>query len=519
MERKTGHKESEADNKIVRAITSTTCVMLLAKLLAMVRSMLQARVFGAGADVDAFTQANNYSIILFSTVAYALCVAAIPLFTQKLLADREGCRRTANRLISNTLVLILLATFVLAVLAATGGLEGAFSQEETARLFRQCFLALLPALPVITLTYLFLGLFQSMGHYTLQGTLSFLYNLVLCAVLPLIGHRMSLSAYAGLTAACWLLQLAMTFPAMKKERYRFRLSVDLRDREYWSFLRTGAASVFNSSLFLLCYLLNTQFASGAAGGTISSFYYADRLYEPLTTTLIYSVSIVLFPQFSQQYRQMEPAEYRQHVVHVLKNTLLLVLPVSLLFAAFGTPVIQVLFEGGSFTHQDTLLCGEVFSLYALGMAGFFMLDILNKAYYAMGRTLTPICVTAGALALCALLNGLTRAFLPETPQLLAAGTSLAFLLAGIGMYAGFARRGGCKMPIKQLFWGVLFSLFLGGGAFWGYRRFLSELTSKVTLVAVCGGIGLVCLALYLVLMGPMVPTQIIWSKLKRKKAD
>ena len=60
------------DNKIVRAITGVTCVMVLAKALAMLRNILQARVFGAGPEVDLFTQANNYSISLFTTICYAL---------------------------------------------------------------------------------------------------------------------------------------------------------------------------------------------------------------------------------------------------------------------------------------------------------------------------------------------------------------------------------------------------------------------------------------------------------------
>ena len=80
----------------------------------------------------------------------------------------------------------------------------------------------------------------------------------------------------------------------------------------------------------MCYLINTRFASGAAEGTVSAFFYAARLYEPLTTTLVYSVSIVLFPKFSQQFEEMEHTQYRQYVVHVLKNTLLLVLPMAAL---------------------------------------------------------------------------------------------------------------------------------------------------------------------------------------------
>ena len=505
------------DNKIVRAITGVTCVMVLAKALAMLRNILQARVFGAGPEVDLFTQANNYSISLFTTVCYALCVAAIPIFTQKLLKSREDGFRTADRLISNTLILSLGLMGLLYVGHSCGLAERLLGVSDAGGLFHFCFAVLLPALPVITLTYLLLALFQSMGHFTLQGSLSLLYSVALCGVLVLAGGKLDLKTFAVLTSAGWLLQLAMTFPYIKKEGYRFHFRPDFRHKDYWMFLRTGVATMFNSALFLLCYLINTRFAASAAEGTISAFFYADKLYEPLTTTLIYSVSIVLFPRFSQQYEQMEASDYRQYVVHVLKNTLLLVLPISLLFSAFGTPVIRVLFEGGSFTYQDSLLCGGIFSLYALGMAGFFMLDILNKAYYAMGRTLVPLCVTAGALAVNFALNALFSGLFPQRPELLALGTSVAFLLGGSLMYLGFARTEGVKMPWKQLFWGVLSSLVMGAAAAWVYRAFIAAESAKLALVVKCCGVGLAGMVLYLICMGPMVPTREILSKLRGKK--
>ena len=504
----------ENDNKIVRAITGVTCVMLLAKALAMLRNILQARVFGAGTDIDLFTQANNYSVSLFTTVCYALCVAAIPLLTQKRLRSREEGFRTADTLISNTLLLSLGVTALLAAGLFSGLLEGLLGVRDADGLFRFSMGVLLPTLPVIALTYLLLALFQSMGHFALQGSLSLLYSLVLCGALVL-WKGMSLPVFAALTAACWLLQLAMTFPYIKKEGYRFHFRPDFRQREYWSFLRTGAATMFNSALFLLCYLINTRFAYGMAEGTVSAFFYADKLYEPLTTTLIYSVSIVLFPRFSQQSEQMPAGEYRQYVVHVLKNTLLLVLPLSLLFSAFGTPIIRVLFEGGSFTAQDSLLCGGIFSMYALGMAGFFMLDILNKAYYAMGKTLIPMVVTGSVLCVT-LLSGLafSRLF-PGRPELLALSTSLGFLLGGTGMYLVFARTEGVVMPKKQLFWGVLSSLIMGGAAFLLYGRFMEGTVSKAALVGKCMGVGAAGMVLYLLCMGPMVPTKEILQKLRR----
>lgn len=505
------------DNQIVRAITGVACVMLLAKALAMLRNILQARVFGVTPEVDLFIQSNNYSISLFTTVCYALCLAAIPIFTQKLLKSREEVFRAADRLISNTLLLSLCLTALLFLAAALGWAAGLLGVNDADGLFRFFFAVQLPALPVITLTYLLLALFQSMGHFRLQGSLSLLYSLVLCGILAAAGDSLSLKAFAILTSAGWLLQLAMTFPCLKKEGYRFHFRPDFRQKDYWLFLRTGVTTMFNSALFLLCYLINTHLASGAPEGTVSALFYASRLYQPLTTTLIYSVSIVLFPKFSQQYEQMEPAAYRQYVVRVLKNTLLLVLPVSLLVSLFGTPIVRVLYEGGSFTGEDALSCGGIFSAYALGMAGFFMLDILSKAYYAMNKTLIPLCVTAGALTVNLILNVLCTALFPRQPELLPLSTSVVFLLGGSLMYLGFARREGVAMPRKPLLFSLVSSLVMGAILFPVYNAFIAGESAKLMLIIKCCGAGFAGMVLYLLCMSPLLPIRDTLSGLKRNQ--
>ena len=508
---------SAESNRIVRAITGVTFVMVFSKVLAMVRSILQAQEFGADVDVDAFIQANNYTVALFTTVAYALCVAAIPRISSALVRSREEAKHTADRLITNTMVLALGVTAVMMLVGVLGIPERLLGIEQ-GNVFTFCFVALSATLPVIVLTYLLLAVFQSMGHYTMQGALSLLYNLVLVAALILFAGKMSIQAFAVLTAVCWLLQFGVTLPAMRKERYVPRIRIGLREKEYWSFLRTGVITAFNSALFLLCYLVNTLFASSAPAGTVSAFFYANKLYEPLTSTLAYSVSIVLFPKFSQLYQQVSEKEYQRSVVETMKNTLLLVLPISVLVSAFGTPMIRVLFEGGSFTTKDSLLCGGIFSIYALGMAGFFMMDILNKSYYAMGKTMVPLCVSGGVLVFCVLFNIGCVTLAPGNPALLAFGTSLGFLLGGTVLYICFARSGhGIKLPVKHLLWGIGLSAVLGTAAFWSQRFFLGDDAGKLMMILVCVGIGVIGMLLYLLLMGSKAPTHEIMQNLRRRK--
>jgi len=151
------------------------------------------------------------------------------------------------------------------------------------------------------------------------------------------------------------------------------------------------------------------------------------------------------------------------------------------------------------------------------MAGFFMIDILNKAYYAMGKTLVPMCVTAGVVAFSFLSNALCSWLFPHQPFLLALGTSAGFLLGGSIMYMGFGRGKAVKMPVKQLVFGVLFSFLMGIGAYVVYNLFIAAETSKVLLVVKCGGVGVIGMVLYLIAMGSMVPTKEILAKLLRRK--
>ena len=100
-----------------------------------VRESLQARAFGTQVAADLYTTANNNTIYLFTTVAYALCVAAVPILAPRLQRSREEGLRAAGNLITITVGVSVLvaagwiaATFtpwVDALWAGTGGGDGA----------------------------------------------------------------------------------------------------------------------------------------------------------------------------------------------------------------------------------------------------------------------------------------------------------------------------------------------------------------------------------------------------------
>lgn len=456
----------ERKKTTVRAISLVTVLTLAAKLLGVVREALQANVFGTSPQFDLYSIAYNHTVYLFTTLAYALCVAAVPIITKKLAEGRRSAEQAAGNLISVSLALSLLICavgFLLIRFAPIGlwlGAEG----EKLARL--QSYLRIfLLTLPLIVFIYLLVSVFQSMGHYSLQGSMSLPYNLALILFLAAFASGERLGAYVLAVALAWLLQLVWLLPTAVKERFRLRPSLRLDSPDLRLFGRTALVTLFTTSIFLWCYLADAKTVSAFGDGAVSGVYYADKLFTPLSTTLIYSISVVLFPKFNEEFSRTDTDRYKRYVGMTLGNTLFVILPFSVLFSAFATPVVRVLFERGSFDAASTALTARVFFMYALGMAGFCTLDIVNKAYYTMRRTLAPLLINGAVLALNLLLNSLLAS--RGDPGPVAMATALAMSFGGLLALICFFRSSGGAFAFSRLGKEILCAAVMGALAWLG----------------------------------------------------
>ena len=173
------------------------------------------------------------------------------------------------------------------------------------------------------------------------------------------------------------------------------------------------------------------------------------------------------------------------------------LPVSAVLAVFGTPIVRVLFEGGSFDAASTAATGSVFTIYALSMAGFCVLDLLSKAYYTMERTLIPLLVNGGILA-CNW--GLNRLLAPRWGGAgLAAATAASITLGALVMAVLFLwKTGGIQvLPLCK----SLLATLISGGILWlATDMVLGGGEGKLLLVAKCVGLGAAAAVVYVLLL-------------------
>ena len=473
-----------ASTRTAGAIGLVFILTLVAKLLGVVREMLQANYFGTGIDADLYTASYNSTLYLFTTVCYALCIAAVPILTQEFAAKRERGIRAANNLVTITLLGSLGVVGVWQVLASTPlvGVLWDVAESELPRLvgyirIMSC------ALPIVAMAYLMVALFQATDHYELQGSMSIPYNVFLAVFLFLFGSKLGIGGIVVASTFAWLLQLGMSLPYAHKENYRYRPALDLRADYIGRYFKTAAVSVLTTSVFLFCYLIDTSTASAFDSGAVSSFYYADKLFTPLTTTVLYSISAVMFPRFNREFTKDDTGSYLSYIWNVTENTLLFIFPVCAMMSAFGTDIIRVIFESGSFTAESTEVTGNIFGMYALGMSAFAVLDLLNKAYYAMKKTLVPLLINLGILVLNLILNSLF-----DTGSGVALATSAAITVGALVMIAELFR-GRKIVRIVPLAKGLAAAGAMAVVLYGGHALLVNGLESKLMLVIKCGALG------------------------------
>src|SRR5690606_29981226 len=78
------------------------------------------------------------------------------------------------------------------------------------------------------------------------------------------------------------------------------------------------------------------------------------------------------------------------LVGALRSVLFLAMPATAALIVLGRPLIAVLFERGEWTAESTAATAWALSFFAIGVAGFVLLEILSRAFYALSDTATPV---------------------------------------------------------------------------------------------------------------------------------
>jgi putative peptidoglycan lipid II flippase len=201
------------------------------------------------------------------------------------------------------------------------------------------------------------------------------------------------------TVAGGLVQLLVQVPQSGRVMGGLRPRLELGNQGFRRVLALFGPMLLGTGVAQINSLIETQIASFLNPEAVSTLQYAVRLYTLPLSLFGTSVAMAALPALARDSADHAPARLGRGLADAWLRSLFFLVPSVVALAAFGRPLVAVVFERGAFTAEDTVAVTRVLAFYGLGLAAFASVRIFSQVFYALEDSRTPTRLSILALIL------------------------------------------------------------------------------------------------------------------------
>jgi putative peptidoglycan lipid II flippase len=402
-------------------------ITFVSRILGMIREIVAAHFFGAGAVWSAFQYAFTIPNLFRKLLGEgALSASFIPLYAQSLKhasidESRNFAVASVNLQASILLGLTILGEGVLLIIAWTIDLRPAslLAVKLTA--------IMLPYVMLVCGTAFLSGILQAHSRFAAAAATSIVSNLFMIVAIGSVAVLYDLRTDEGQERAVYWIsiavllagvaQLVMLVPSLYAVGFRFRLMAHFWTPAVRKMLVLSVPVALGAGVLQLGVLLDRQISfmlsqsEGATHftllgytlaypmeeGALARLNWAQFLYQfplgvfaiALATAIFPKLSSDVNPQTLRSHRVEVPDEFKRVLRRGLEAAIFIGLPASIGMIVVRYPAVQLLFQSGRFTYSDAQWTALSTAIYSSAIWAFSIQQILNRAYYSIHDTRTP----------------------------------------------------------------------------------------------------------------------------------
>ncbi|EJV9414805.1 polysaccharide biosynthesis C-terminal domain-containing protein [Vibrio vulnificus] len=166
--------------------------------------------------------------------------------------------------------------------------------------------------------------------------------------------------------------------------------------------------LISSFLNQLNLIVDRNLASGLDEGMLAALGYSIKICAILSS-IILPLLVVFLPSFSSKSGENKLIEIRKEVNKILSTSIYLLLPIILFVCLNVTELVELLFQRGEFSEEDTITTSMLTIPYLFSVVLFqFINGILIRAFFSINKIKETIIVNASIvllnIALCVTLT-------------------------------------------------------------------------------------------------------------------
>jgi putative peptidoglycan lipid II flippase len=417
--------------KLIGALT------FLSRIAGLAREVVAGHYLGTGIVASAFTVAFTIPNLFRKLLGEgALAAAFIPLYAQ---ANKRGTTASGESAQDfaaasvNLLILILLAITVVGEFIIAACVFAASSDRPDHLLMLKFAAVMLPYVMLVCGGAFLSAILQVHHRFGAPAFAPVLLNV--CHIATVLGGAWFLGLRGRdpltprviqlqTTLAFWLawtvllagaLQVAILIPALRDIGFRLRLRVKIWTPSVRKMLMLSLPVALGAGVLQLSVLLDKGISYGlmqgenAAGERVTHFTIAGNsvrypmelgatrrldlaqlLYQFPLGVFAIALATAIFPGLAADALDNDREGFTRTLRQGIEATLWEGLPASIGLILVAEPATRLLFQHGQITAHDAALIARSTQFYAGGIWAFSMLLIINRAYYSIHDSMTPL---------------------------------------------------------------------------------------------------------------------------------
>jgi putative peptidoglycan lipid II flippase len=367
---------------LLRAAFTVGSLTAVVKLVALLKDSLVAAEFGNGAALDAFLLALAFPSFLINVAAGTLPAALTPVFVEQ--REQRGTRAAATLagavLRSSYRWLAALSCIAALVSAVLGWLPGAQLTAESRATLPVLALALAPFTLLQGVCSAWSGLLAAQGAYSVGSFAPIAQPLGIALGVVLSPHPTVWALAVGLLGGSLVQAAWLAWAINRRGLSILGIEVKHLDDTERAPLKAALArvraqylpAVAGAILMSATTLVDQTMAAWLPVGSVSALSYGTKVSSVLMSMGAIALSTTMLPHLSVLVARAEWTQLRELERKLRWLLLSTTVPLTLALVYFSAPLVQLLFERGAFTAEETETVSQVQAAYLLQIPGHLL---------------------------------------------------------------------------------------------------------------------------------------------------
>jgi putative peptidoglycan lipid II flippase len=383
---------------LIKSIFTNSSGILFSRILGFIRDLLTASILGANIYSDIFFVAFKLPNLFRRIFAEgAFTQVFIPAYAK----TKHKIRFSSAIFLQFTAFIMFLTLLVTLFSKLVTHMIAIGFDEQTADLAAPLVAINFYYLPLIFIVTFMAALLQYKHHFATTAFSTALLNLSLIAALLIskdlgkyeITYYLSYGVLIG-----GVLQVLVHLLAMKRKNllkiFTFK-KISIKENKFYK--NFASATVGGSTMHISAFL-DTWLASFLVSGSISYLYYANRVFQLPLALFAIATSTALFPMIARAIKNKD----EDKALQLMKKSAIILFGLlgiaTLIGIVFNEFIVDLLFQRGAFTQEDSSNTALILTMYLIGLIPFGIAKIFSLWLYAHEKQFLAAKISIKALA-------------------------------------------------------------------------------------------------------------------------